>query len=147
MVTSNSPGSDAVSVDAGSEDAAAVEQAWLEMCTKPMDAALFLRLLGVCDFRVAEATVLWDVLADHRGRGLGSFVTRSGIDYVKRYGGVASGRTVRFAITSLEEQGLIELAPVVRNVARKLRLNWSVLYERLAVVSPLIPGLGVDQSA
>lgn len=147
MVTSDSQGSEAVSFDAGSEEAAAVDQAWVNMCAQPMDAALFVRLLGVCDFRVAEATVLWDVLADHRVRGLGSLVTRSGIDYVKQYGGVTSGRTVRLAISSLEEQGLIELAPVVRNVSRKFRLNWPVLCERLSVVSPLIPGLSVDQSA
>jgi hypothetical protein len=147
MVTNDSQGSEAGLIDADGKEAAAVEQAWLELCGQPMDAKLFVRLLGVCDFHAAEATVLWDLLRFHSARGLDSFATRSASELSRSYGGIASERLVRFAVASLEEQGLVELAPVVRNVSRKLRLNWPVLWERLAVVSPLIPGLCVDQSA
>lgn len=147
MAMNDFQGSEAALIDAGREDAAAVAQAWLTMCAQPMDAALFLRLLGVCDFKQAEATVLWDLLRHHRQRAsLDVHAVRSGVEYGQLYAGVTP-RAAQRAVQSLSEQDLIIQAPVVRNVARKFRLNWAVLHERLSVVNPLIPGLGVDQSA
>lgn len=115
---------------------------WEAFQAAPMDAAMFLRLLTACDFRAAEAAVLWDILVFHRRSGLQSFAVRSGVEYPNTYGEAFSVRSSRRAIQSLSEQGLIEQAAVVRNVSKKFRLNWGVLWAAISQVSPLVPGLG-----
>ena len=125
--------------DVGQEDEA---MSWASFAEVPMDAVLFLKLLAVCDFRVAEATVLWDLVAFHRHQGLKFFKTRSGPEYVREFPSLVTSRCFQKAIVSLDEQGLIEQAPVVRNVSRKFRLNWVPLWVALSQVSPAVPGLG-----
>ena len=48
----------------------AAHDAWIEFCSQPMEPVMFIKLLGVCEGNVAEATVLWDILCYQRKQGL-----------------------------------------------------------------------------
>lgn len=117
-----------------------VDHAWDEFLALQLDSTLFIKLLAICDFQQAEATVLWDLLAFHRRTKLDAFAVMSGATYHKKYP-QASERSFRLAINELTDFGLIEQAPVVRNVSKRIRIFWPALAEQLAAVDPRTPGL------
>lgn len=117
-------------------------QSWEGFAGQTLDAALFIKLIAVCEGVLPEAVVLWDLIAWHRTTKLDTWRKRSGSQIVLEYGTeFGNERAVRRAVVALDEIGLIELGDTVRNVAQKLRLNWPELEVRLSRVSAKLPGL------
>ena len=114
------------------------------MKANPMDAVFFVKLLSVCDGRIAEGIVLWDAVShahQHR-RGLAGIREASGASFVAPYGTQhCSVRSFKRAVTDLIRAGFFEEVPQVRNVAKKYFLNWPALAEALANVDMKLPGL------
>jgi len=105
-----------------------------------VDSALFIKLLADCEFHLAEATVLWDLIEFHKSYRMDAHATRSAAKLSKTYP-TMSPRSLSQAITDLEGAGLIDIAPDVKNVSKRIRLVWPALAEQLAMVNPKTPGL------
>ena len=121
-------------------------QSWEVMRQQPMDEAMYLHLAYVCDGQWAQATVLWDLIAHHRERGLKALLARSAANYVAQYGArMCSERSYRRALIDLEAQGLIEFEPGVRNVVRRFRLSWDSLAAALSGLEGCLPGLTMER--
>jgi len=109
----------------------------------PLDARFYLKLLCICDGRLAEATVLWDAATTAAKLGLRSEQHASGADFAEKYGcELYSLRSFQQALASVAEAGLIEMLPGVRNTKRKFHLNWPALEQALTEnVDNKLPGL------
>ena len=115
---------------------------WDEFSKADLNSETFVKLIFVCDGQLAEATILWDLLAFHKARGLDVFRKMSAADYHSEYGtDVGNERAIRRANESLANYELIEQAQVVRNMPRKFRLNWVALSHKLVAVNNKLPGL------
>jgi hypothetical protein len=128
----------------GQKEAAAI--AWSEFCAKQQDGSLFIKLVGICEGSLAEATVLWDVLRHHRTMrdGLRAWRETAGSYFKLNYGSdFADTRTYNRSIYSLVENNLLVEFPVGSREKRKYRLDWIVLSEQLDQVSTQLPGLNV----
>lgn len=124
------------------KDAAA--EAWVDFCRNQVDSSMFIKLIALCDGSLTEATVLWDLLKFHRttGNKLMAWREQSAQDYVDRYGtDFGALRSFRGALLDLSEAGLIVHWPVAANNAKKFRLDWVELCNRLALVSIKLPAL------
>ena len=119
--------------------------AWGECCAAPTGSDTFVRLLAVREGSVAEATVLWDVLAHHRKQGLRQYIDRSGRYYINRFGRrMLSERSCSRAMSVLIECGLLVSWPQKKNMAHRVRLDWVALHLDLSevqVTMPVVPGL------
>jgi hypothetical protein len=128
----------------GQKEAAAIT--WSEFCAKQQDGSLFIKLIGICEGSLAEATVLWDVLKHHRTMrdGLRAWRETAANHFKLTYGNeFANERTFRNAIPSLVDDTLLVEFPVGSREKRKYRLDWIVLSEQLDQVSTRLPGLNV----
>ena len=120
----------------------AAATSWTEFCSKPMNSAVFVKLIAVCDGSLSKATVLWDALLNHRQWGLKYWQETATTYYIKKYGD-AFGSQQRYS-EGLQDLGKAELLvhwPVSANVPRKFRVDWVELSEHLSEVSDKLPGL------
>ena len=103
---------------------------------------MFIKLLGVCEGNVTEATVLWDIVCYHRRVGLARWrnpeLKHYTFNYGKDFGGL---HTYYRRIEKLGQEGLLTHWPVAAQATYKFRLDWVELYERLLEVSDKLPGL------
>lgn len=119
---------------------------WDEFSKADLNSETFVKLIFVCDGQLAEATILWDLLAFHKARGLEAFRKMSAADYHAEYGKeIGMDRSIQQSIRNLTVDDLIEQAQVVRNMPRKFRLNWVALSHKLAAVNNKLPGLSRGQ--
>ena len=120
----------------------AAHAAWVEFCSKPMEPVMFIRLLGVCEGNVTEATVIWDIVCYHRRVGLARWrkpeLKHYTVNYGKDFGTI---HTFYRRIAVLGQIGLLIHWPVAAQATYKFRLDWVELYERLLEVSDKLPGL------
>lgn len=109
----------------------------------PLDALFFTKLISICDGKMAESIVLWDLLKHAHERGLQAHKDASSSDYIDSYGSRhCSVRAYRRAVTDLIAEGLIDELPRGHTVAKRFFLNWPVLAEALASdVDMKLPGL------
>ena len=120
----------------------AAHVAWVEFCSQPMESVMFIKLLGVCEGNVTEATVLWDILTHHRKRGLDAWRNPELKHYTFNYGKDFGTRSsLHRKIATLGDTGLLIHWPVAAHATYKFRLDWVELYERLLEVSNKLPGL------
>jgi hypothetical protein len=115
---------------------------WDEFSKADLNSETFVKLVFVCDGQLAEATILWDLLAFHKARGLDVFRKMSAADYHAEYGKeIGMDRSIQQSIKNLTVDDLIEQAQVVRNMPRKFRLNWVALSHKLVAVNNKLPSL------
>lgn len=119
---------------------------WEEFSHQKFDHAIYFRLLKFCRGNSVEAVVLWDVLVFHKQKGLQQWSTSPSKYFESAYKSlVLNGLSVRRAIESLTELGLLEQFQVPKTSPKMIRINWPVLAEGLSQVSPYLPGLDVDE--
>lgn len=113
------------------------------MNANPLNAEFFLKLISLCDGKLAEAIVLFHAIQSAEKFGLATWQQMARENYVREYGTThCSLRSYERATAQLIEDDYFSEMPRLPTTARKYFLNWPVLSKALSNdVDMKLPGL------